>query len=296
MAKKPKKPKKPNRLNVQGLSRREKGLLSCIVPDDGYTTVSIDLSAGEPTVTSHFSQDKNYMYACFDGVGKRPFYENGVLKIDDIYLMVMSVSPIGKSTMAEAWKRAWPAGSFADQWMEDCEVIKKYLKTARQLHKILALGIGYSMGPKKMVKQMYEAGYALSLKDARAFYKAYWELFSGVRTLSDNLTAQVEEDKYLVNPFGFRVTPEPFKAFNAFIQSTVSGIMHVFSVKLMAAAPYTQWVTCIHDELIIDCPTNRLDEFKSDVARATASLNEDLGWSVAIRTGFAPGKDWYEAK
>ena len=37
------------RLNIQGLARREKGLMSALVPKEGHVFVSIDLSAGEPT-------------------------------------------------------------------------------------------------------------------------------------------------------------------------------------------------------------------------------------------------------
>ena len=265
------------------------------VRQNGQTFVSGNCS-GEPTVTSHFSRDKNYLYACFDGVGKAPFWSSGVLMIDDIYLMVASVSTIFKREIQAAWERRWPAGSFADQWMADAEVVKGFLKTIRQRAKILALGLGYGMGPKKMVKQAYDFGFNLSQSDARAFYKAYWELFSGVRKLSDRLAAQLRRDGYLINPFGYRLTPSDFKAFNYFIQSSVSGIMHVFTAKLMAAAPYAEWVTLIHDELLLDVDTDRVEEFRGAVDLATRSLNDDLGWSVAIRTGFVTGSNWYEAK
>src|SRR4051812_17991420 len=117
-------PMREHRLNVQGLARRDLGLMSCIMPDEGWITVSMDLSAGEPTVTSEFSRDENYHAACFGMVGKRPFYKNGILYLDDLYLMVCSVSPIGAKAMQDAWHAEWPAGSFADQWLADSEVIK----------------------------------------------------------------------------------------------------------------------------------------------------------------------------
>lgn len=284
------------RLNVQGLARRDKGLLSCITPDKGWTTISIDLAAGEPSCTSHFSQDKNYMHACFDGVGKAPYYQGSVLMIDDIYLMTMSVSPIGKDKMRAAFEQRWPAGSFQDQWLADAEHIKSALKKDRQIHKILALGLGYGMGAKKMSVSMYNVGFLLAQKDAKAFHTAYWQLFAGVKRLSDKLAARIEEDGYIVNPFGYRLTPDPRRAFNYFIQSSVSGIMHVFTAKLMAAAPWCRFVTVIHDELLIDVPTERLEEFKRAKELATDSLNEDLKWTVAIRTGFVSGDSWFTAK
>lgn len=290
------KKKRAKRVNVQGLSRRDAGLMTCITPDPGYTTVSIDLASGEPTVTSHFSQDRNYMYACFDGVGKVPEYRNNILMLDDIYLMAMSISPIGAVKAREAFYKKWPAGSFQDQWLADAEVIKTALKKDRQIHKMLALGLSYGMGANKMCKQMYDAGFQLSVSDAKTFKNAYWHLFSGVKKFANRLTKIIEDDGYVVNPFGYRLTPQAHKGFNAFIQSSVSGIMHVFTAKLMAAAPYGRFVTCIHDELLIDVPSDRLDEFKKDKEIATKSLNDDLNWSVNIRTGFAVGSNWYEAK
>lgn len=131
------------RLNVQGLARRDRRLMECLVPDDGYITVSMDLAAGEPTVTSHFSQDKNYRYACFDGVGKAPFYKDGVLMLSDIYLMTMSVSPLGREKMADAFKNArFDGRTFSEQWLIDDESIKRYFKKDRQLHKMLCIAEG----------------------------------------------------------------------------------------------------------------------------------------------------------
>lgn len=284
------------RINCQGLARRDKKLMSGILAHPGETIVSIDLSAGEPTVTTHFSQDPNYRWATLDGIGKAPEYRNGILMIDDIYLMTASVSPMHSKIMEDAFRNGFDGVSFQDLWMSDPELIKNFLKKHRQVCKILCLGIGYGMQPKKMVKQMYDQGYELSLKDATAFFNNYWQLFSKVRDLANRLKRQVERDNYLVNPFGFRLRPEPRNAFNYFIQSSVSGIMHVFTIKLMAAAPYAKFITCIHDELLMSVPDHMLEEFKYHSQLATDSLNDDLKWSVNIRTGFVPGKTWYDAK
>lgn len=284
------------RLNVQGLARREKRLLGALLPETGHVVVSIDLSAGEPSVTASFSGDTNYRWATIDGVGKTPKYVNNILMIDDVYLQTMSVSPLGRNKMQEAFQRDWSGKTFQEQWLVDPEVIKSALKKDRQLHKILVLGIGYGMQPRKMTKQMYENGYELSLEDAKKFFDAYWSLYAGVRRFALSLERQVRHEGFIVNPFGYRLTPEPRNAFNYFVQSSVSGIMHVFTAKLFAAAPYARFLTCIHDELLVEIPKEKIEIFRRDKERATDSLNEDLKWNVAIRTGFAVGKDWYEAK
>lgn len=284
------------RLNAQGLARRDKKMMGAILSRSGRTTVSIDLSAGEPTVTTHFSRDPNYRWATLDGIGKAPEYRDGVLMVDDVYLMTASVSPMHRHVIEDAFNQDWPAGTFQQQWLTDSEVIKGALKKHRQVCKILCLGLGYGMQPKKMIKQMYDQGYELSLKNAKDFYDNYWTLFKEVRSLINRLEKQVRADGYLINPFGYRMTPEPRKAFNYFIQSSVSGIMHVYTIKLMAAAPYADFITCIHDELLMEVDDDKVEQFRIDAQRATDSLNEDLNWSVNIRTGFVPGKTWYEAK
>lgn len=287
---------KIQRLNVQGLARRDEKLLRCILPNPGHLVVSSDASAGEPTVTTHFSGDINYRFATFDGVGAAPYYRGPILMISDIYLMVMSVSPIGRAKMKEAFDSKWNGKSFVDQWLEDPEVIKTALKKDRQIHKILALGLGYGMGPKKMVLSMKDAGFELLFDDAKKFFNSYWQLFSGVRKLADRLGRQVEEKGYIINPFGYRMVPEPQKAFNYFIQSSVSGLLNVYMAKLFAAAPYAHLLTIIHDELLIEVPTERLSEFKLAKDRAVDSLNTDLNWSVKLRFGAVEGNNWFEAK
>lgn len=289
--------KKEPKLNLQAISRRDKGLMNCMIPDDGKTIVGIDLVAAEPSITANFSRDPNYRWATVDGVGKAPFYNaDGVLMIDDMYLQVMSVSPLGADKMREAFAADWNGLSFAEQWVKDAEVIKTALKKWRQVHKILCLALSYGMQPKKMVKSMYDAGHQITLQQAKDFYAAYWELYKGVAKFSKRLSRQLEIDGYIINPFGYRLTPEPRLGFNFFIQSSVSGVMHVFCAKLFAIAPYASFLTVIHDEILADVPDDKLDDFRAAAKQATDSLNEDLCWEVPIRTGFVTGKTWYEAK
>ncbi len=285
-------------LNVQGLSRRNKLLMSSIVADPGYSFVSIDLSAGEPTVTTHFSKDPMYKAATFDMAGKEPYYQGNVLMIDDIYLMGMSVSPMGKHKLRDAFYTGTYEGmSFSEAWVKDADLVKKQLSEDRAFHKILILGLGYAMGPKHMVESAHKAGFQLTLKEAKGFFKEYWDLFKDVRALSDNLTSIFNKYGSLTNPFGYRLLPDPdYKALNYFIQSTVSGIINALCIKFFDACPYAHFVTVIHDEVILQVPQEKLAEAKVLWENAVTELNGELNWSVKIRTGWKEGKDFYEAK
>lgn len=286
------------KLNCQGLSRRDKGLMSCLVADAGNTIVSIDLSAGEPTVTAHYSQDRNYYDATFGMVGQTPYFDdNGLLKIDDIYLTAASFSPLGADAIRMVFGERVSGTSGCDRWLEAPDEIKAELKDVRTLHKILVLGIGYAMGPKKMVESAYNKGYVISLKEAREFYKNYWTAFYKVRELSDRLAQLYTQQGYLINEFGYRLKPDKdYKALNYFIQSTVSGIINCLSYKFFTICPEAQFLTVIHDELLIQVPTQLLGTAKSKMQEAVDSLNNDLNWITQIRTGWVEGTNWYDAK
>lgn len=280
------------RVNPQGLSRRSKPLMSSIVADPGYSFVSVDLVSGEPTVTTHFSKDRYYRAAAFDMVGKAPYWDGDVLMIDDIYLMTASVSPMGRDSVKQWW-----ADGMAEKWVRDAEGFKAGVKSERQLHKVLCLGLSYGMGPKKLVMTANQNGYDLSPTQARAFYKAYWDLFKGVRQLSDYLAAKCRKDGHLITEFGYRLVPDAdYKCLNAFIQSSVSGLISILLPSFYGLAPYCRHAVVIHDEIVFQCPTERLEDAKQAMERAVVYVNELLGWSVDVRTGWAVGSNLYEAK
>lgn len=287
-------------LNVQGMARKEPRLMKGIVADPGKVFVSVDLAAGEPSITAHFSKDPYYKSAILDMSDRKPFYDaSGVLNIDDIYLMGMSVSPMGREKLHFLFENEKFNGlSFAEAWLKDPESIKKgTLAKDRAFHKILILGIGYSMGPKKMVLAAFNADYSLAFKDAKLFFKNYWKLFSRVRAFADKLESLYVKQGYLVNPFGYRLVPDKsYKAFNYFIQSSVSGLISVLCVKFFSTCPLAEFVTVIHDEIIFQIPENKEEECRKLFQQALDSLNEDLKWDISIKTGWKTGKNLYDAK
>jgi hypothetical protein len=288
------------RLNPQGLARKDKPLMSAIQPDAGHVFVSCDLSSGEPTCTSHYSQDKNYYDCTFGMVGKEPFYSPAnILKIDNIYMSVMSVSPMGKTIIRDLFHSTYDGARFDERWLEPDfqDRIKAQIKKEYAFHKIGTLGMSYGMGPRKFQATAYDAGYLITFGQAKEFFNAYWQLFAGVREFADKCAAGFKLRGYLVNDFGYRLLPDaPYKAFNYYIQSSVSGIMHVIAAQFFARAPYCRFLLVIHDEVIFSCPRERVEAARTAMKQTEEALNKMLGWRVNVRIGFKAGESLYDAK
>ncbi len=275
-------------LNLPAMARKATKFMECIVADPGFVFVSQDVVALEPSITAEMSQDPMYLYATQTGIGKRPYYDGNVLMIDDIYLMSASQFPPTREKMKDIFINAqMPTGlSFADQWVVDNEVCKDYAKkSVRNFAKVACLGIGYGMGARKFRTTAEENGSIITHKEAKGTIDAYWELFKGLKALRDSLSWQVKRNGFVENPFGYRCTPNDYKAMNSFIQSSASGVLDVYCLKLFDFCPYAQFVALIHDEVIFMIPEHLQEKLKSDSEIVAESLNNDLGWSVPIRFG-----------
>ena len=286
-------------LNVQATPRRDKGMMSCIEADEEYTFVSIDLSAGEPACTSHFSKDVRYRWATLEGIGKAPFYKDNILYIDDLYLMYLSVSPFGSIDM----KNLFDTGvfedgrNFVDQWLHNAEYIKTLIKKKRAISKTCALGLAYGLGPKNLQKSLFEQSLEFDLDTCKQAFNKYWTLFKDVKAYGKKKGLEFKKNGFVTTEFGFRVIPDAeYKAFNNYIQATVAGIIHVLGEYIVKLAPYATIITQIHDEYVVKCPSHMIEEFRLAVQEATTAVNTDLAWTVPIRTGFVTGNTFYDAK
>lgn len=282
-------------LNLPAMARKADKFMACIQSDPGRVFVSQDVIALEPSITAEMSQDHMYMYATLNGIGQKPYYDDTVLMIDDIYLMSASVFPPTRMKMWDIYhNRLMPTGlTFADQWVIDSEVCKDYTKKeVRNFAKVACLGIGYGMGARKFRTTAEENGTVLSYKEAKGTIDAYWELYKGLKALRDTLSWNVKRTKAQVNPFGYRSTPDDHKAMNAFIQSSASGVLDVYCLKLFSMCDYADFICLIHDESVFSIPEDKIEQFKKDSEVCVKSLNEDLGWTVPIRFGTKIAKNF----
>jgi len=218
----------------------------------------------------------------------------GILMIDDIYLMTASKLPGLREPVIEYFSDP----KNCDLWMQDPEICKEdpKIKGPRKQAKPACLGFNYGMGPRRFVTQCYDAGISVSYRDAKAMYKAYWELFKGIQSLVKKLELHTKKNHFIENPFGYRLTTEPHKAYNAFIQSSASGVVDLFCLKFFEECPDIKFIALIHDEVVYAVPEHRLEEVKEIQKQCVTWLNQELKFTIPMRLGFVPAKTFADIK
>lgn len=287
-------------VNIQALARRDEKLMSALLPESGYVFVSTDMSAGEPSIISQYTKDAKYKYFCFDGVGKRPYYDGSLLMIDDIYLAYASVCPIFSADIRRITEEYTYNGlSFYEAWVQNPDLIKedKRVKSIRKNSKWICLGFGYGLGGKSLYNKAIEAGLNVTPKQCKDAFLTYWDLFEGIRAYAKNLEQYVTEHKWFNNPFGYRFVPtEPRKAFNGMVQSSVSSLFHWFGILMSHYCAEALYIVTIHDEDIYMVPEHGVKHYHSALKQVTDHINKELKWDVDLRFGAKDGRNLFEAK
>jgi hypothetical protein len=281
--------------NILALARRDE-IMSYLKPDPGYVLVSSDGCSCEPTVTAALSGDSLYTYAALTGIGQPLKYSGDILMIPDIYTMTMSVSPAGKDFLRNHIDSVGGIEKFSQMYLTDQEAAMKPLKKMRTLFKVVVLASTYGAQPKRIYKILTEAGEDVTQDQCQAIWEAFWGLFAGVAALKKRCERLVKRQGYLVNPFGYRQTPNPRDAFNALIQSSVNPIITLYENYLMEQNPDYIYVVRVHDEAIFQVPIDKVDGIKQAIFDAEERVNQDIQWPVRLRFGMAIGNNFLEAK
>jgi DNA polymerase I-like protein with 3'-5' exonuclease and polymerase domains len=144
--------------------------------------------------------------------------------------------------------------------------IKKEYKSLRKLVKPAALGFGYGLGPKKYRADMAALGIEMTEDEAFAVYKAYWELYKGVKTWEKELKRQHTLNKgWVLDGLGV-----PIGVYEDLIRDVVNRVcqrtghsilvywIQIFARQLREAG--IEWHPIIidfHDESIIEVPVQQ---------------------------------------
>ena len=286
-------------LNLQAIARQYKPLVENLTPRPGYVFVGNDIESAEPSIIAQFTSDPFMRYLAFEGIGKKPFYKDGIFFCDDQYISLAAITPMFKNKIKKKYLEGVNGQTFGDYWVNTPEAGKILFKNERKPAKGWDLGLGYGLSPKGLVKNSLEKGYPITLAQAKEIYNAYWRMRAYVYTFSEEMKKSYKKYKYVMTPFGFRSRPsKAYKCMNAIIQGSVNPIIDMFTLYLEEEFERhnAHFLVCIHDEVMWECPIEKVGLFHQCKNEAQKKLNEFLQWDIPLRFGFVVGRNFYEAK
>lgn len=258
--------------------------------------ISMDISAGEPTILLNLCDDPTLRGVLFDYRGRRPEWENGLLMSDSLYVTLMSgtdvLGPLLRD-MPQEWY---------DAWVTDNEKAKGWnaeFKKAYKVAKIATLALIYGLSPAGLVRQFAENGLTLSLDDARKIYSQFWASIKYASKLKEKLVKEFEKaykaKRALISPFMFPLpTGKPKDALNRNVQSSISSFLRFLWRRLFPNHLGVTMVCVVHDELVVECKKELVEDFKKFFYEKLSELNTELNLKYPMAMGFAVGETFYE--
>jgi DNA polymerase I len=174
----------------------------------------------------------------------------------------------------------------------------------RSRAKAINFGLIYGMSPFGLTRYT-----DLTLAEAEEFVKAYFEQFPGVKSYLDGMRRKAAEDGYVETLLGRRRyfpglkhqanhnirQREEREAINAPIQGTAADIMKIAMIQvplaLKEANLSAQMLLQVHDELVLECPQEELQETAAVVSRV---MQDAYKLKVPLKTEARKGPNWYE--
>jgi len=173
----------------------------------------------------------------------------------------------------------------------------------RRVAKTINFGIIYGMGAQSLSKTL-----SITPQKARFYIQRYMERFSKAKEFIDQTLKETKDLGYTQTYFNrrryFENINSPNKklsefekraAVNAKIQGTAADIIKIAMVKLDEALSGldAKIVLQIHDELLIECKDNLIEEVKLIVKD---SMEKAVNFDVPLKVNIGVGKNWHEAK
>jgi DNA polymerase-1 len=179
-------------------------------------------------------------------------------------------------------------------------------KEMRRHAKAINFGLIYGMSAFGLTRST-----ELTLAEAEAFVKTYFEKFPGVKKYLDGIKKQAASQGYVETLLGRRryfpalqskqnvqiKNREEREAINAPIQGTAADIMKIAMLKVPAtlenAGLKAKMLLQVHDEIVLECPKDELDETAKVVKETMANA---YPLSIPLSTEARYGKNWGEMK
>lgn len=254
----------PNLQNIPIRTETGRRVRNGFIADEGNLLLSVDYSQIELRIVAHMAQDQAMLAAFRAG--------------EDIH-----------ATTAAAIYGVPP------------EAVTKEM---RRHAKAINFGLIYGMSAFGLTRST-----DLTLAEAEAFVKTYFQKFPGVKQYLDGIRRQAAQQGYVETLLGRRryfpalqnksnpqmKNREEREAINAPIQGTAADIMKIAMIKiplaLEAAGLRAKMLLQVHDELVLECPQEELEETARVVQETMANA---YPLSIPLSTEARYGKNWGE--
>jgi DNA polymerase-1 len=174
----------------------------------------------------------------------------------------------------------------------------------RRLAKVINYGIVYGMGPARAAREL-----GVSMKEAEAYIRGYFERYAGVRAYLDATVREARERGYVTTVLGRRrYLPElnardpgvrqfaERAATNTPIQGSAADLIKLAMLelrrRLQESGSGAHMLLQVHDELVLEVPAGEVEAVRTVVRQAMEGV-----WKlkVPLRVDVHDGANWAEA-
>lgn len=246
----------------------EKEIMRHLQCDEGYVGVHADLSAIEPSLTAHYSEDESLLKVFRDGLG-------------DIYLdLALNLFP-NDQELKYGYDPLIPITS----------AVKHRFSKQRKIAKIIQLAVQYTGTGHTVCKSLSKDGHATSLYEAEHYVRQYWRKFRKVAEFNARLQEVNRYEGQLRNTIGriIRVPNVDYKDLpNRFIQSSAHDVLILWVTKIYEMCKKENieirpmLIDC-HDSTSNQVEGKHAERVKEIYQEALNDINKELNLSVTLR-------------
>ena len=246
----------------------EKAVLRHLRCDEGYTGVHADLSAIEPSITAHYSEDAALLKVFQRGLG-------------DIYLdLALELFPRDKE-LYNGYNPNIPI----------TEEVKKRFSKQRKVAKVIQLAVAYTGTGHTVSKNLTKDGIPTTVEEADRLVAAYWRKFYRVEEFNNRLRELNRANGHLRNVIGriIRVPDPDYKDLpNRFIQSSAHDVLVLWVLEIYGLCKergigIKPILLDCHDSTSNQVPTKDISATKAIYQEALDNVNRRLDLCVTVK-------------
>ena len=254
----------PNLQNIPIRTPEGRKIRQAFIAPEGYTMVAADYSQIELRIMAHLSSDAGLLDAFAKGL--------------DIH----------KTTAAEVFST--PVDDVSPE--------------QRRAAKAINFGLIYGMSAFGLAKQL-----GIERSEAQEYVNLYFQRYPGVKTFMEETRTKAKDQGYVETVYGRRLyLPEinarnaarrqyaERTAINAPMQGTAADIIKLAMINLdnwlQSETIDAKMIMQVHDELVFEVTTNKLDEF---IKQVESRMTENNLLRVPLEVDIGHGDNWDEA-